>query len=82
MVGAAGLMWGHVVVAGPGPGGGLGALRLLPWGGCGARPAAAARCACCLRGLWGRAAAVALSRLLPWVTLGLVRIEGEWFPGM
>lgn len=33
LVGAAGLMWGHVVVAGPGPGGGLGALRLLPWGG-------------------------------------------------
>lgn len=33
LVGAAGLMWGHAVVAGPGPGGGLGALRLLPWGG-------------------------------------------------
>ena len=32
LVGAAGLMWGHVVVAGPGPGGGLGALRLPPWG--------------------------------------------------
>lgn len=32
LVGAAGLMLGHVVVAGPGPGGGLGALRLLPWG--------------------------------------------------
>lgn len=30
LVGAAGLMWGHVVVAGPGPGGGLGASRLLP----------------------------------------------------
>lgn len=45
-VGTAGLMWGHVAVAGPGPGGGLGA-----------------------------------SRLLPEVTLGLVRIEGEWFPG-
>ena len=46
LVGAAGLMWGRVVVAGPGPGGGLGALRLLPG-----------------------------------VTLGLVRIEGEWFSG-
>lgn len=33
LVGAAGLMWGHVVVAGPSPGGGLGALRLSPWGG-------------------------------------------------
>lgn len=32
LVGAAGLMWGHVVVAGPSPGGGLGALRLLPAG--------------------------------------------------
>lgn len=32
LVGAAGLMWGHVVVVGPGPGGGLGALRLPPWG--------------------------------------------------
>lgn len=31
LVGAAGLMWGHVAVAGPGPGGGLGAARLLPW---------------------------------------------------
>lgn len=33
LVGAAGLMWGRVVVAGPGPGGGLGASRLPPWGG-------------------------------------------------
>ena len=32
LVGAAGLMWGHVAVVGPGPGGGLGALRLPPWG--------------------------------------------------
>lgn len=46
LIEAAGLMWGHTVVAGPGPGGGRGALRLLPG-----------------------------------VTLGLVRIEGEWFPG-
>ena len=46
LVEAAGLMWGHVAVAGPGPGGGLGASRLPPLG-----------------------------------TLGLVRIEGEWFPG-
>ena len=53
-VGTAGLMWGHVAVAGPGPGGGLGALRLPPGGDCGARPAAAARCACCRGGLRGR----------------------------
>ena len=32
LVGAAGLMWGHVAVAGPGPDGGLGALRLPPFG--------------------------------------------------
>lgn len=32
LVGAAGLMWGRAAVAGPGPGGGLGALRLLPVG--------------------------------------------------
>ena len=30
LVGAAGLMLGRVTVAGPSPGGGLGALRLLP----------------------------------------------------
>lgn len=29
---AAGLMWGHVAVAGPGSGGGLGASHLPPWG--------------------------------------------------
>lgn len=33
LVGAAGLMWGRAAVAGPGPGGGLGASRLPPWGG-------------------------------------------------
>lgn len=32
LVGAAGLMLGRVVVAGPGPGGGLGASRLPPLG--------------------------------------------------
>lgn len=32
LVGAAGLMWGRAAVAGPGPGGGLGALRLPPLG--------------------------------------------------
>lgn len=32
LVGAAGLMRGHVAVAGPGPGGGLGASRLPPVG--------------------------------------------------
>ena len=32
LVGAAGLIWGRVAVAGPGPGGGPGALRLPPLG--------------------------------------------------
>ena len=32
LVGAAGLMWGRVAIAGLGPGGGLGALRLPPLG--------------------------------------------------
>ena len=32
LVGAAELIWGRVAVAGPGPGGGLGALRLPPLG--------------------------------------------------
>lgn len=32
LVGAAGLMWGHVAVAGPSPGGGPGASRLPPLG--------------------------------------------------
>lgn len=32
LVGAAGLIRGHVAAAGPGPGGGPGALRLPPWG--------------------------------------------------
>ena len=32
LVEAAGLMWGHVAVAGPGSGGGLGASRLPPAG--------------------------------------------------
>lgn len=32
LVGAAGLIWEHVVVADSGPGGGLGASRLPPWG--------------------------------------------------
>ena len=31
LVEAAGLMWGRAAVAGSGPSGGLGALRLLPW---------------------------------------------------
>ena len=63
LVGAAGLMWGRVAVAGPGSGGGIGASRLPPWG------------------LWGAAGSCGALRLLPEVTLGLVRIEGEWFPG-
>lgn len=37
LVGAAGLMLGRVAVAGPGPGGGLGASRLPPWGTVGRR---------------------------------------------
>lgn len=40
LVEAAGLMWGHVAVAGPGPGGALGALRLPPLGSCGSCGAA------------------------------------------
>ena len=32
LVEAAGLMWGRAAVAGSGPGGGFGALRLPPWG--------------------------------------------------
>lgn len=63
LIEAAGLMWGHAVVAGPGSGG-LGAARLPPWGG-----------------LWGAAGSRGALRLLPGVTLGLVRIKGEWFPG-
>lgn len=36
LVGAAGLMWGgHVAVAGPGSGGGLGAVAPAAWGDCG-----------------------------------------------
>lgn len=71
LVGAAGLMWEHVAVAGPGPGGGPGTLRLPPWGTVGRgrqlrRVAPAA---------WGDCGAVtaaaALSRLLPGATLGL-----------
>lgn len=71
LVEAAGLMWGHAVVAGPSPGGGLGASRLPPMGTAGRgrqlrRVAPAA---------WGDCGAVtaaaALSRLLPGATLGL-----------
>ena len=71
LVEAAGLMWGCVAVASPGPGGGLGALRLPPLGTVGRgrqlrRVAPAA---------WGDCGAVtaaaALSRLLPGATLGL-----------
>ena len=46
-------------------------------------PAAApALRACRLGGLRGAAGSCGALRLLPWVTLGLVRIEGEWFLGM
>ena len=43
--------------------------------------AASALRACRLWGLWGAAGSCGALRLLPGVTLGLVRIEGEWFPG-
>ena len=43
--------------------------------------AASALCARRLGGLWGAAGSRGALRLLPGVTLGLVRIEGEWFPG-
>ena len=43
--------------------------------------AASALRACRLGGLWGAAGSCGALRLLPGVTLGLVRIEGEWFPG-
>lgn len=48
LVGAAGLMWGHVAVAGPGPGGGPGASRLPPLGtvGCGRQLRRVAPAAC------------------------------------
>ena len=42
LVGAAGLMLGRVAVAGPGPGGGRGAVAPAAWGDCGAVTAAAA----------------------------------------
>lgn len=75
LVGAAGLMWGHVVVAGPGPGGGLGASRLPPLGTA-ERGRQLRRVAPAAWGDCGAVTAVAaLSRLLPGVTLGLVRIE-------
>lgn len=53
LVEAAGLMWGHVAVAGPGPGGGLGALRLPPWGTAERGRQLRRVRACCLRWLWG-----------------------------
>ena len=47
-----------------------------------AAPAAApALCACRRGGLWGAAGSRGALRLLPGVTLGLVRIKGEWFTG-
>lgn len=43
--------------------------------------AASAPCARRLWGLWSAVGSRGALRLLPGVTLGLVRIEGEWFPG-
>lgn len=48
LVGAAGLMWGRVAVAGPGPGGGLGASRLPPLGAVGRGRQLRRVRACCL----------------------------------
>lgn len=48
LVGAAGLMWGHVAVAGSGPGGGLGASRLPPLGTVGRGRQLRRVRACCL----------------------------------
>lgn len=48
LVGAAGLMWGHVVVADPGLGGGLGASRLPPLGTVGLGRQLRRVRACCL----------------------------------
>ena len=42
--------------------------------------AASALCARRLWGLWSAAGSRGALRLLSGVTLGLVRIEGEWFP--
>ena len=71
LVGAAGLMWGRAAVAGPGPGGGLGALRLPPLGTVG-RGRQLRRVALAAWGDCGAVtAAAALSRLLPGATLGL-----------
>lgn len=65
---------GDVAVAGPGSGGGPGALRLPPWGTVG-RGRQLRRVAPAARGDCGAVtAAAALSRLLPGVTAGLVRI--------
>lgn len=60
LVGAAGLMWGRVAVAGPGPGGGLGASRLPPWGTVGRGRQLRRVRACCLGWLRGVTAAAAL----------------------
>lgn len=48
LVGAAGLMWGHVAVAGPSPGGGPGASRLPPLGTVGLGRQLRRVRACCL----------------------------------
>ena len=79
LVGAAGLMWGHVVVAGSGPGGGLGASRLPPLGTSG-RGRQLRRVAPAAWGDFGAVtAAAARLRLLPWGDFGLGGIEVEWF---
>ena len=74
LVEAVGLMWGHVAVAVPGPGGGLGASRLPPWGLWGAAGSCGAS-RLLPAGTLGSCGSGGAARLLPKVTLGLGRIE-------
>ena len=74
LIEAAGLMWGHVAAAGPGPGGSLDASRLLPWGLWGAAGSGGALRLLPTGTLESCGSGGAL-RLLPGVALGLGRIE-------
>ena len=71
LVGAAGLMWGRVAVAGSSLGGGLGASRLPPWGTVGRGRQLRRVAPAAWGGCGAVTAAAALSRLLPGATLGL-----------
>ena len=79
MVEAAGLMWEHVAVVGPGPGGGLGASRLPPWGGLWGAAGSCGALRLLPAGTLGSCGSGGASRLLPKVTLGLGRIEVRYF---